>query len=235
MSNSRSKALALLAVVLLTGASARADGEEPADCGREIAGRVQARYDGVKDLEARFTQTSRSVAFGGAGAGQEMEASGVALFAKPGRMRWTYEKPEPSVVVSDGKTLWIYDPTAREVQEFSVGQGFLSGTAVQFLLGEGRILDAFEVRAESCKGESVRLFLTPREETSYESLELVVSPKSGDVRGTAVVDLFGNRTDVRFESLQLNRSPDPARFRFVAEPGVRVLRANEQAAPDPSK
>jgi outer membrane lipoprotein carrier protein len=233
MSNSRSKALALLAAVLLTGAGARADGEEPADCAREIAGRVQARYDGVQDLEARFTQKSRSVAFGGAG--QEMEASGIALFAKPGRMRWTYEKPEPSIVVSDGKTLWIYDPTAREVQEFSVGQGFLSGTAVQFLLGEGRILEAFEVRAEQCTGASVRLFLTPREETSYESLELVVSPTSGDVRGTAVVDLFGNRTDVSFESLQLNRSPDPARFRFVAEPGVRVLRANEQAVPDPSK
>lgn len=234
MSNSRSKALALLAAALLTGAGARADGEEPpADCAREVAARVQARYDGVQDLEARFTQKSRSVAFGGAG--QEMEASGVALFAKPGRMRWTYEKPEPSLVVSDGKTLWIYDPTAREVQEFSVGRGFLSGTAVQFLLGEGRILEAFEVRAERCTGESVRLFLTPREETSYESLELVVSPTSGDVRGTAVVDLFGNRTDVSFESLQLNRSPDPARFRFVAEPGVRVLRANEQAAPDASQ
>jgi outer membrane lipoprotein carrier protein len=150
-------------------------------------------------------------------------------------MRWTYEKPEPSLVVSDGKTLWIYDPTAREVQEFDVGQGFLSGTAVQFLLGEGKILDAFQVRAERCTGESVRLFLTPREEASYESLELLVSPASGDVRGTAVVDLFGNRTDVTFEALKVNRHPDPARFRFVAEPGVRVLRANEQAGPGPTQ
>lgn len=233
MSNSLGRALALLVAALLVSAGARADGQEPADCAREIAARVQARYDGVQDLEARFTQKSRSVAFGGAG--QEMEASGVALFAKPGRMRWTYEKPEPSLVVSDGRTLWIYDPTAREVQEFPVGEGFLSGTAVQFLLGEGRILDAFEVRAESCSGESVRLFLKPRKESSYELLELVVSPTSGDVRGTAVVDLFGNRTDVAFESLQVNRRPDPARFRFVPEPGVRVLRANEQAAPGPTQ
>lgn len=235
MSSSRCKALALLVTALLTGAGARADadGDESADCGREIAGRVQARYDGVEDLEARFTQKSRSVAF--SGAGQEMQASGVALFAKPGRMRWTYETPEPSLVVSDGQTLWIYDPTAREVQEFPVEKGFLSGTAVQFLLGEGRILEAFEVRAERCTGESVRLHLKPRQEASYEFLELVVSPTSGDVRGTAVVDLFGNRTDVEFESLRVNRHPDPARFRFVAEPGVRVLRANEQAAPDLSR
>lgn len=233
MSSRRARALGLLAAALLLGASASADGEEPSDCAREIAARVQSRYDGVRDLEARFTQKSRSVAFGGAG--QQMEASGVALFAKPGRMRWTYEKPEPSVVVSDGQTLWIYDPAAREVQEYAVGQGFLSGTAVQFLLGEGRILDAFEVRAEQCVGEAVRLYLKPREEATYESLELLVSPTSGDVRGTAVVDLFGNRTDVTFESLQVNRNPPAERFRFQAEPGVRVLRANEPAGAGVSK
>jgi outer membrane lipoprotein carrier protein len=235
MASSRPVALGLLAAALLLGAGARADGEEPApDCAREVAGRVQARYDGVQDIEARFTQQSRSVAFGNA-AQQTMEASGVALFAKPGRMRWTYEKPEPSLVVSDGKTLWIYDPTAREAQQFDVGQGFLSGTAVQFLLGEGKILDAFTVRAERCAGDEVRLFLTPKEETSYESLELLVARATGDVKGTAVVDLFGNRTDVHFDSLAVNRHPDAARFRFQPEPGVRVLRANEPAGGGVSK
>jgi outer membrane lipoprotein carrier protein len=228
MSSSRRAGVSLLVLALLGAASAGADGEEAPDCAREIAGRVQARYDGVQDLEARFTQKSRSVALGGA-AQQELEASGVALFAKPGRMRWTYEKPEPSLVVSDGKTLWIYDPTAREAQEYAVGEGFLSGTAVQFLLGEGRILEAFTVRAEGCGAGIVTLFLTPREEASYEQLELRVDPKTGDVRGTAVVDLFGNRTDVAFESLRANVRPDPARFRFEAEPGVRVLRAGEPA------
>jgi outer membrane lipoprotein carrier protein len=149
-------------------------------------------------------------------------------------MRWTYEKPEPSLVVSDGKTLWIYDPTAREAQEFEVGEGFLSGTAVQFLLGEGRILEAFTVRAEGCGGGTVTLFLRPREEASYEWLELRVDPRTGDVRGTAVVDLFGNRTDVAFTSLQLNRHPEPGRFRFEAGPGVRVLRAKEPTGSGPS-
>jgi len=222
MSSSRIRALAALLVVLGVGGGARADGEEPADCAREIVGRVQARYDGVRDLEARFTQRSRSVAFGGAG--QEMRARGVALFAKPGRMRWTYEEPEPSVVVSDGQTLWIYDPAAKEVQEFPVGQGFLSGTAVQFLLGEGKILEAFGVHAEACAGETVRLFLRPRAEATYELLELVVVRATGDVRETAVVDLFGNRTDVVFESLRSDRRPDASQFRFEAGPGVRVLR-----------
>jgi len=220
-------------VVLLVGASARADGEEPVDCAHEVAARVQAHYDGVQDLEARFTQTSRSVALGRAG--QELQASGVAVFAKPGRMRWTYEKPEPSVVVSDGETLWIYDPKAREVQEFPVGQGFLSGSAVQFLLGEGRILLDFDVRAEKCPSHTVRLSLTPKQDATYEVLELLVVAESGVVTGTAVVDLFGNRTEVIFESMQVDRHPDPASFRFQAEPDVRVLRAPETPGRDSSR
>ncbi len=230
MSNRSAGGLWLLVLALITASVARADGAEPTDCAKEIAARVQARYDGVEDLEARFTQRSRSVALGGAA--QEFEASGVAVFAKPGRMRWTYDKPEPSLVVSDGQTLWIYDPAAREVQEFPVGEGFLSGTAVQFLLGEGRILDAFDVQAEQCTGQSVRLLLRPRVDATYELLELLVAPKTGDVRGTAVVDLFGNRTDVSFESLRVDRHPDPSRFHFEAEAGVRVLRAPEPPGGD---
>jgi outer membrane lipoprotein carrier protein len=233
MSSSRGCGLLAAIVALLVGAVARADGEEPVDCAREIAARVQARYDGVQDLEARFTQTSRSVAFGRAG--QELKASGVAVFAKPGRMRWTYEKPEPSVVVSDGQTLWIYDPKAREVQEFPVGQGFLSGSAVQFLLGEGRLLRDFDIRAEQCPSATVRLLLTPKQDATYETLELSVVAESGDVTGTAVVDLFGNRTEVTFESLQIDRHPDPATFRFRAEPGVSVLRAPEAPGRDSSR
>jgi outer membrane lipoprotein carrier protein len=223
MSSRHVLGLSLLVLVLGSGGAARGDGKEPGDCARGVAARVQARYDGVRDLEARFVQRSRSVAFGGAG--QEMRARGVALFAKPGRMRWTYEEPEPSVVVSDGKTLWIYDPVAKEAQEFPVGEGFLSGTAVQFLLGEGNLLDSFEIAAEACGTPAVRLLLRPRAETSYESLELLVDPGSGDVRETAVLDLFGNRTDVIFESVRSNLQPDPAKFRFEAGPGVRVLRA----------
>jgi len=225
--SSRTLALAsTLVAALAWGGAARAGGET-GDCARTVAAQVQARYEGVRDLETRFTQKSQSVAFGGQG--QEMRARGVALFAKPGRMRWTYEQPEPSVVVSDGKTLWIYDPVAKEAQEFPVGEGFLSGTVVQFLLGEGKILEAFEVSAEGCGTEAVRLRLVPRVEASYEALELLVDPDTGDVRESAVVDLFGNRTDVIFESMRANVHVAPERFRFEPGPDVRVLRAGAPA------
>lgn len=202
-------------------AEAAAPEREGGSCAAALARKVQRRYEGIHDLWARFRQRSFSVALGEAG--EASEARGEVRFAKPGRMRWTYESPEPSVVVSDGETLWIYDPTANEVQVMDVGRGFLSGTAIQFLLGEGDLLEAFEVAAEGCGEETVRLVLRPREEATYERLGLDVEAATGMVRATSVYDLFGNRTRVVFEEIRTDTNPAPDLFRFDPPEGTRVL------------
>jgi outer membrane lipoprotein carrier protein len=220
-----STGIAAAALLLLGGpATAPAGGEpeQPPGCAEEVALRVQEHYEGVRDLSAEFSQTTRNAVLGSV-PGEEIPTRGRVVFAKPGRMRWVYQSPEPSLVVSDGETLWIYDPTLKEVQVLSVDAGFLSGTAIQFLLGEGRILESFRVSAESCKGEEVSLALHPRQEASYERLELRVDSATGAILATAVLDLFGNRTDVVFGKVERNRAPDDALFRFEPSEGDRVL------------
>lgn len=216
-----------LALVLVAGAAFGEDAAAPGkgvadDCGPAVAARVQERYDGVRNLHARFRQESLHVAFGGA-SGEE-SASGLVWFAKPGRMRWEYEEPEASLVVSDGETLWIFDPAAREAQRLPVDQGFLSAAAIQFLLGDGKLQDTFHVRGLVCGDEAeARLELLPREEATYERIELSVERESGWIRETVVHDLFGNRTRVRFTDLAVNTEFGDDRFRFVPPEGVRVL------------
>jgi outer membrane lipoprotein carrier protein len=219
-------ALVLAAALLAGPGPARGDAPAPADCAESVARRVQARYDGVRDLRARFVQTTRSVAFGAESPDAE-PARGEVAFAKPGRMRWSYEAPEPSLVVSDGETLWIYDPLAREVQVLDVDEGFLSGAALQFLLGNGRLLESFRVAAEGCGRAEVTLDLVPRAEATYERLRLDVDAASGEIRRTAVVDLFGNRTDVELSDVRTNQGLAPDLFRFEPPEGVRVLRLTE--------
>ena len=218
---------ALLALPPGRGAAeepAQAPAQAPAaDCGAEVAAQVQARYDGIRSLRARFTQISRNVAFGGDSGPEAEPARGRVEFAKPGRMRFEYETPEPSLVVSDGKTLWIYDPTAREVQVLPVSEGFLSAAAIQFLLGEGRLNESFEVKARSCTAQRAELELRPRAEASYERIDLGVERGTGWIRDTTVHDLLGNRTQVVFEDIETGGAPDDARFRFEVPEGVKVL------------
>jgi outer membrane lipoprotein carrier protein len=188
-----------------------------------VTAQVQQRYDGVRSLRARFQQTSRNVAFGGSAGPEAVPARGRVEFAKPGRMRWEYEAPEPSLVVSDGKSLWLYDPVAKEAQVLSVEQGFLSAAAIQFLLGEGRLLESFEVKARRCEADRAELELRPRTEAPYERIDLVVDRRTGWIRETTVFDLLGNETHVRFEGIETGDAPDEARFRFEPGPGDRVL------------
>ena len=183
---------------------------------------VQERYEGVEDVSARFEQTTRTVAVGEA-AGPAVVSRGRVVLAKPGRMRWIYEEPEQSLVVSDGQTLWLFDPDFGEAQKLPASGGYLTGAAAQFLLGEGDMRRDFEVRALSCDAQSVELQLVPREPASYEKLFLVVAPDSGEVRTTRVVDLLGNVVSVKFLEMRFDSDPPDSEFEFVPPEGVRVI------------
>jgi len=192
-------------------------------CAGAVAGQVQKFYDGVEDLEAAFEQRTRSAAFG-AGAGFDAPASGRVAFAKPGKMRWTYEKPQASEVISDGSTLWVYDPEAKEVQVLEVGEAFLSAAAIQFMLGSGQLLETFNVTAKACDQPTVTLHLLPKEAATYEYLELEVSASSGRIEVTRVADLLGNHTEVRFQDVKTNQAPSAGHFQFETPKGVRELK-----------
>ena len=118
------RGFAACALLLLAGTGYGAQ-EELDSCARRAVDAVQKRYESVVDLRARFDQVSRSVALGGPGA--ETHSAGEVVFAKPGKMRWSYSEPEPSLVVSDGSWLWIYDPGAREAQKLPVIGGRCPG------------------------------------------------------------------------------------------------------------
>lgn len=215
----------LLALVLAPGAGAD-DAPSPGTPGAEACARsavraVQQRYEKVRDFEARFEQTTLSVAFGRAG--ESRSSRGRMVLQKPGRMRWHYQEPEESLVVSDGEWLWIYDPELREAQKLPVSGGWLSGAGVQFLLGEGDLTRDFDVAAASCDAGSARLVLRPRAEATYETLVLDVDPASGEVRSTEVRDLLGNVTKIAFLETRFDTAPDASLFRFEPPEGVEVV------------
>jgi len=220
-------ALALLLIAVALPPVAEADRPPDAACGDRAAAALQRRYESARDLRADIVQTTQSVALG-SGASAQMVSRGTVILAKPGKMRWSYAEPEPSLVVSDGKTLWIYDPEFHEVQKFPVTEGFMSGAAVEFLLGEGNLLRDFDVLALSCDEKTVELRLLPRKTSSYEKLHVLVDPKTGDLLRTTVFFVLGNVTEVEFSGIQLNLDPAIGLFRMEPPPGARVIELDEQ-------
>ena len=203
-----------------------APGGEVLDCAAEVAARVQSHYDSVSDFRARFVQVTQSITLGSATLGADAPSTGVVQLAKPGRMRWSYETPTPSLVVSDGKTLWLHDPGAGEVQRLPVTRGYLTGAALEFLLGDGRLVESFEIKAADCKPDdagTLLLELTPREPASYERLGMRVSYADGSILESDVVDLFGNRTRISFSEMETNLAPADSVFVFDVPEEVTVI------------
>lgn len=200
--------------------------EQRASCATRFATAVQTHYEKVNDFAANFEQQTRSVTLGNASLGADAPSSGTVQFKKPGKMRWRYESPMPSLVISDGKTLWIFDENVGEAQRLPVTEGYLTGAALEFLLGDGKILDEFEVDVATCKPDeqdTVELTLRPKRPASYEFLTLRANPESGEILSTGLVDLFGNRTDISFRDARANLDPPAATFTFEPPAGVQVI------------
>lgn len=200
--------------------------DEADSCAEALAAAIQEHYDSVDDFSANFQQRTYSVMFGDASLGADAPSTGSVQFAKPGKMRWRYEKPAKSQVISDGKILWIYDTEAREAQRLPVTEGYLTGAALEFLLGDGKILEEFEVSATTCVLDpqgALELTLIPKQPASFESLGLLAKRATGEILSTSLVDLFGNRTLISFSDTRVNLHPVAGTFTFEIPSDVRVI------------
>ncbi len=139
------------------------------------------------------------------------------IVKRPGKMRWEYEKPDGRVIVLDGSAIRIWSPEEKQLQIAPLSAENVSPTALGFLLGRTVLRDSFEAKALSEPGRSERgLLLRPKSDASFESLTLWLDAKSLQLRESVVVDLFGNRTRVRFADIVENAGVQPAAFEFAA-------------------
>lgn len=206
--------------------SSEAAGMQPADCAATLAATIQAHYETVDDFSADFEQQTKSVTLASTSLGDDGLSTGTVVFSKPGKMRWRYLAPTPSQVISNGSVLWIFDSVAREAQRLPVTEGYLTGAALEFLIGDGDILEEFDVTAASCEPNArnaLHLKLLPKQAAGYESLSLEAALGTGEIYVTSLVDLFGNETRIAFKNTKTNLAPDASYFDFEAPADVRVF------------
>jgi outer membrane lipoprotein carrier protein len=189
------------------------------------ARKVQAYYEGVKDLRAGFVQTyfRRMTS-------RTNEERGTIAVKKPGKFRWSYRKPYVREVYVNGNTAWYYEPEEQQAIRRTIDPATYA-RELSFLTGSGKLSDAFIISvadpaehrlAEGLVGLELRP-KAPGPDSRYEKLVLGVEPGSGEVR-TTILHLTNrdvNRYD--FRDIETNRGLDDARFRFTPPPGVDVV------------
>ncbi|HCD12832.1 outer membrane lipoprotein chaperone LolA [Shewanella sp.] len=74
------------------------------------AGKLKAKLDAIAGLKADFQQQVTDI-----NGKLIQQGSGELALAQPNRFYWHLLQPDESVIVADGKDVWIYNPFAEEV------------------------------------------------------------------------------------------------------------------------
>lgn len=191
-----------------------------------ILAKVEIRYSEITDLKADFLQESFFL-----GLGERKSSAGVLAFSKPGKMNWEYKEPEPQHFISDGHTLWFYQPDLNQVTVSDFSQSFHSDLPVSFLLGLGKLQEDFTV-SEGCDlGERLSLSLSPKNpDKEIQEFYLVVDSKDFTPKGATIQDPGGNETTIRLQKVSVNSGTRNEDFKFVIPKGVDVINANNTGA-----
>ena len=189
-----------------------AAGKSPDALAREL----QARYQSIRDFSADFVQSYRA----GVLRTQSQERGTVAI-KKPGKMRWTYTKPERKELVSDGVKLYWYEAEIKQVIERDVAAQ--ATTPDLFLSGRGDIARDFTAsHVDTPVPGTVALKLVPRKnEPEYEYLVVALDPLQ--IRGLMSRDHQGGESTFTFSNIRENRGLSDKDFVFRRPSGVSVV------------
>jgi outer membrane lipoprotein carrier protein len=149
------------------------------------------------------------------------ESSGRFVFLRPGKFRWTYDKPVDQLIVGDGERVWIYDRDLNQVTVRRISTA-LGSTPAALLAGSADVEKAFELSDAGTRDGMEWLQAKPTDrEAGFERIRLGFS--EAGIAAMELTDNFGQTTFLRFSRLVRNPKVDPADFRFEPPPGADVL------------
>ena len=190
-----------------------------------LAAKVDRRYDHMRTLEARFTETY-------SGAGINRTEGGTLLLKKPGRMRWDYDQPRPKLFLTDGNTAWFYVPGEKQVRRTPVKQLDDLRSPLRYMLGKTKLekeLDGLSPAPDQKPLNSGDLVLRGIPHGMGDRIKqtlLEVTP-DGLISRIVVEERDGSITEFRFLQQKENVEIPDGRFRFTPPPGTEVVAGTE--------
>jgi outer membrane lipoprotein carrier protein len=174
----------------------------------------------VRDFSAGFVHT-----YEGGVLRKKVTESGSVMVKKPGKMRWTYTKPEEKLFVSDGVKIYSYLPADKQVIVNTMPPADQASTPILFLVGKGQLTRDFVVSyADGAAGDVYALKLVPRRpEAEYESIVLLVDRATLKLRGLVSADRQGGQSGFTFTNLKENVGMADKLFTFTIPRGVDVV------------
>ena len=148
-------------------------------------------------------------------------SNGEFTLARPGKFRWSVDKPYRQVIVGDGERVWIYDEDLNQVVVRKAGAA-IGSTPAALLAGRDNVETAFTWRELPSSAGLDWLEATPlSKDAAFAAIRLGFDAKT--LAALELSDAFGQKTVVRFGEVDRNPSLAPQTFQFVPPKGADVI------------
>ncbi len=167
----------------------------------------------ISSLSAQFKQQVTD-----ADGFQLQQSEGLFQVAQPNNLRWIVEQPMPQQVISNGLTLWLYDPDLEQVIVKPFDASIESTPAILFSGDLTRLDSAYFIRQLSPDVFQ----LTPEQEGSlFSELQIIFVDQLP--ASISLTDSLEQVTRITFSDVQLNPSLPAALFEFEIPGDIDVI------------
>lgn len=149
-------------------------------------------------------------------------ASGVMQFQRPGKFRWTYQKPYEQIIVGDGEKFWLYDVDLNQVTVKKLDAALGSSPAA-LLAGSNEIERGFTLK-ESGNQEGLDWLqaISKVQDSGFDKVLMAFNAQA-ELVIMELNDSFGHKTVLRFSAMKLNPKLPAQQFQFTPPKGADVL------------
>jgi len=192
---------------------------------KDLIGLIQKQYQGIRSFSGRFIQSSHRA---DTETGPK-KAEGLVSYKRAGKMRWLYEIPEEQLLVTNGQTIWLYDPLLENVTVQKL-EKITEGTALSFLLGLGNLRTDF-IQREISKNllvaqDGLIVELEPKKSTANLAfIQLNVHPETYNFQTIALMDQQDNYRTIQLIDMKYNLEIEDNFFEFSVTKEMELIEA----------
>ncbi|EGQ7969696.1 outer membrane lipoprotein chaperone LolA [Vibrio cholerae] len=145
-----------------------------------------------------------------------LTGNGKVDIARPSLFRWETQAPDENLLVSDGTTLWHFDPFVEQVTLYRAEEALEQTPFVLLTRNKASDWDAYHVEE---KGDVFTL--TPTALDSNQGRFQITISEKGVVQGFKVIEQDGQQSEFIFNKVK-QQKPNASVFNYKVPKGVEV-------------
>lgn len=172
----------------------------------------------MKTMKANFTQTIKS-------GKKNRTTTGTMEISRPNKFRWEYILDQ-QLIVSDAKSIYIYDKPLQQVTVKSLG-GAIDKSPAALLAGSNSIDKLYKISDVANSNDKLTWFkIEPKSLNDNNGFQVVMMGfgVDGKISSMKFTDTFGNETVLTFNDVQTDVVIPVSEFKFTPPAGVDVLK-----------